>query len=107
MAVRTVSKQTPTNIDDVEITVREIKGEKDTSGKPIVVVFTDAKVLSDIRCMDKDSEVCDTCKVKFVCFTNVRLEIDFNKELRGTNVDSLDVPLNKAVELWLKYRKGK
>ncbi len=102
-----IAKPTPTNTDDIEITVREVKGEKDTSGKPIVVVFTDATVLSDIRCMDKDSEVCDTCRVKFLCFTNVRLEIDFNKELKGTNVDSLDVTLNKAVELWLKYRKGK
>lgn len=103
----TTTRQTPTSTDDVEITVREVKGEKDNSGKPIVVVFTDAKVLSDIRCMDKDSEVCDTCKVKFVCFTNVKLEIDFNKELRGSNVDSLDVTLNTAVDLYLKYRKGK
>ncbi len=102
-----IARPTPTNTDDVEITVREVKGERDTSGKPIVVVFTDAKVLSDIRCMDKDSEVCDTCKVKFLCFTNVRLEIDFNKSLRGSSVDNLDTPLNKAVEMYLKYMKGK
>ncbi len=99
-----VGKPTPTNSEDVEITIREVK---DKLGKPILVVFDDVRVLSDIRCMDKDSIVCDTCSIKFWCFTNLNLEIDFKKDLKSNSIDTFRITLNTAVESYLVRQKGK
>jgi len=88
--------------DDIEISVREVK---ERPGKAIVIVFEDCRLLSDIRCLDKDTDKCDKCKAKFKCFTGANLEINFLKELRCQASDELYVTLNQMVEAYLKAKQ--
>ncbi len=97
-----MSPKAPINIDEVEIRVREVK---DKPGKPIVVVFEDCRLLSDIRCMDKDTDKCDRCKARFKCLTGANLEINFLKELRCEASDSLEVTLGEMIEAFLRAKK--
>ena len=92
----------PINVDEVEIRIREVK---DKPGKPIVIVFEDCRLLSDIRCMDKDTDKCDRCGTRFKCLSGLNLEINFLKELRCEASDNFDVTLNEMVEAFLRAKK--
>lgn len=94
----------PINPDEIEIRVREVK---EKPGKPIVVVFGDCKVLTDVRCLGKEGEDCNKCKLKFRCFTNNNLEINFLKELRCQASEELDISLDNLIKFFLMEHDAK
>jgi hypothetical protein len=98
-----MSTKQPINPDEIEINIREVK---DKPGKAITVVFEDCRLLSDIRCLAKDTEKCDKCKLKFRCFTGANLDINFLKELKCQALEELQITLNEAVEAFLRASGG-
>lgn len=70
-------------------------------GKTIIVEFDNCKVRADYHCLDKDTKVCETCKLRFRCYLGQFLTIDY-KELHL----NIDTTLNEAVEGYVEGFKG-
>jgi len=100
-----MSKGSVVNPKDVVIKVTEIEDEK---GKPIVVVLPVAAggrkelwIMSDVRCMDKDTDVCNKCRLRYQCYSGNVLKIDY--------LDTFDpndlTPLSRKIEAHLRRYK--
>lgn len=79
-------------------------------GKTVVINFPhdsnkDFFVRVDYRCMDKDTDVCDNCKLRFRCYSSQYLVLDA-KELRF-ELGSLKETISETVEAYIKSFKQK
>ena len=72
-------------------------------GKTVLVDIGGTGIRCDYRCMDKETEVCDKCRLKFKCYTSQYLIIE-GKELR---LNDIGQTLNEKVEAYVTSRKGK
>ena len=71
-------------------------------GKTILVPLDDTHAIrTDFRCMDKDTDVCDECKLKFKCYPSQYLTID-KKEL---NLENIGQTINEKVEKYIGKHK--
>lgn len=89
---------------DQNITIK-IKQLKEKPGKEIVLVFNGYEILLDNRCLGKDTDVCDKCKVKFRCYTGDALRINFDEEIVKMSLPSERPTLGKIVQ-WYLQSKG-
>ena len=94
-----------TNLDgDANITIN-IKKMKEKPGKEIVMVFEDCELLLDNRCLGKDTEACDKCKLKFRCYTSDALRINFKDEIIKMPLPSQRPTIGEIVQ-WYFQRNG-
>jgi hypothetical protein len=85
---------------DVEKAVRRAFDMEE--GKTVVVDFKEAPVRVDYRCMDKDTDVCDECRLRFTCYSSQYLilkpeVLQFPADLRET--------INERVEAYVESFK--
>lgn len=73
-------------------------------GKTVLVEFKKQGegIRVDYRCLDKDTDVCDRCGLRFQCYSSQYLVID-SKDLDL----SIDVTINEAVERYINGYKPK
>jgi len=87
---------------DITINIREIK---DKPGKEIVLVFDEYEIQLDNRCLGKDTEACDKCKLKFRCYTSDALRINFKSEIIKMPLPSERPTISEIVQ-WYLQRNG-
>lgn len=88
---------------NVSITIREVK---ELPGKEIVLTFEHNKyeLLLDNRCLGKDTEACDKCKLKFRCYTGDALRISFDEEIAKMPLPSQRPTLGEVIEWYLRSK---
>ena len=69
-------------------------------GKTVLVDFGEECIRVDYRCLDKDTDVCNECKLRFKCYLSQYL-ILAPKELKL----SLDETINESVERFIEGHK--
>ena len=86
--------------DNITIKVRKLE---EKAGKEIIMVFEDCELLVDNRCLGKDTEACDKCKLKFRCYTSDALRINFKDEIIKMPLPSERPTLGEIIQhyLWL------
>lgn len=70
-------------------------------GKTVVVKIGDLAIRSDYRCMDKDTEVCDDCRLKFTCYLSQYLFIEGDKLF----LKDIGQTINEKVEEYIEGQK--
>jgi len=72
-------------------------------GKTVVVAL-DEKILMrvDYRCMDKETEVCDDCRLRFSCYSSQYLIIERDKLTWGMD---LQETINEKVKAYVERHK--
>ena len=88
--------------NDVSIRIRELK---EKPGKEIILTFKDYELLLDNRCLGKDTEACDKCKLKFRCYSSDAIRISFDEELAKMPLPSKRPTLGEAIQ-WYLQNKG-
>ncbi len=91
--------------DEITIKIKEVQDEP---GKRIDIIITpdpsgmgnDYGFISDIRCLDDNTEKCDTCRLRFTCLTCDTLKIPL-KDLGNF----WEEPINKLVSEYLDAKK--
>ena len=89
---------------DQNITIR-VRELKEKPGKEIVLIIGEYEILLDNRCLGKDTEVCDKCKLKFRCYTGDALRINFNEEILKMPLPSQHPTLGEIIQ-WYMQSKG-
>lgn len=84
---------------NITIKIRELK---EKPGKEIVMVFEDCELLVDNRCLGKDTDVCDKCKLKFRCYTSDALRINFKDEIIKMPLPSERPTLGEIIQYYLQ-----
>jgi hypothetical protein len=70
-------------------------------GKTVLVQFSDDYFIRvDYRCLDKDTDVCVDCKLRFRCYLSQYLTLD-PKELNL----NLDATINESVKMFVERHK--
>ncbi len=90
--------------DDIEIKVSEFK---EPPGKPIAIDFNsgskDLLVHISTRCLDKDTDKCNTCRLRYQCYSGQYLIIDYRLLL--DYVDYAGQPIEECVEKFIAIKK--
>jgi len=90
------------NLDgDQNITIK-IRELKEKPGKEIVMVFEDCELLVDNRCLGKDTDACNKCKLKFRCYTSDALRINFKDEIIKMPLPSERPTLGEIIQWYLQ-----
>jgi len=71
-------------------------------GKTVVINFKDCPVRVDYRCMDKDTDICDGCRLRFTCYSSQYLTLE-PKDLRFPQ--DLKETINERVEAYVESFK--
>jgi len=87
--------------NDVKIKVRELK---EKPGKEIILVFDEYEILLDNRCLGKDTDVCNTCKLKFRCYTGDAIRINFADEIVKMPLPSERPTLGEIIQWYLEIK---
>ena len=87
---------------NVTIKIRELK---EKPGKEIIMVFEDCELLVDNRCLGKDTDACDKCKLKFRCYTSDALRINFKDEITKMPLPSERPTLGEIIQ-WYLHMNG-
>ncbi len=88
--------------DNITVKVRKLK---EKLGKEIVLVFGKYEVLLDNRCLGKDTEACDKCKLKFRCYTGDALRVSFEDEIAKMPLPSERPTISEIIQ-WYLLRSG-
>ena len=73
-------------------------------GKEIILIFSEYEILLDNRCLGKDTDVCDKCKLKFRCFTSDAIRINFDEEIVKMPLPSERPTLGEVVQWYLRSK---
>ena len=87
---------------NVTIKIRELK---EKPGKEIIMVFEDCELLVDNRCLGKDTDACNKCKLKFRCYTSDALRINFKSEIIKMPLPSERPTLGEIIQ-WYLHMNG-
>lgn len=85
---------------DLEKAIRRTFDQEE--GKTVVIDFGNMLVRSDYRCMDKDTDVCDNCRLRFKCYSCQYLTIE-QKDLHLP--PDLKETINECVEAYVESHK--
>lgn len=94
----------PKEIKDEELKKSVARAFDLEKGKTVLVQLTDGAIIRiDFRCMDKDTDVCFTCGLRFNCYTSQSLTIPFKKLYPVGN--DIEETISERAEYYVKVHK--